>query len=167
MEKKTKNIIAIAIILILVIGIFLTIHFSKNDNQLNRFTEVNAPVFNGVLKDNSVHKNRDNLKDKRVFPADKDSMLEEDDDDELETSEFKFSDDDDDDDFETSESLIEGHVFDNRSFSQLPNNSISGIYVVLLCIESFLLGGTIMYLVMNNINNSQIVIEEKTRKTKK
>ena len=140
MDKKTKNIVSISVIVVLIISIILTIHFANSSNKNDFINGRGMPSFSNNQKGSMDDKKTGNENipsgfDKNNRPSNR----------------IPSSD---------------NNIFD---MNNLPNrsNGIETKYVVLLTVESFLLGGAVMYLIINNINSDNSKNEkEKTTKKK-
>ena len=160
MSKKNKNIIILSIDIFLIIAIILTIHFAK-DNSSPRFDNIQSNEnFNDFRKNNDNDKAKPSINNKNGDEStDTIENQEEQDNKDILTNKYeKDNDNNKRPDYKAN--------FDNDLIA-MPRNGQSGMptkYVVLLSLEIFLLGGGVMYLIMNNIDDN---INKKTIKNKK
>lgn len=157
MDKKTKNIIAIVIIVILFVGIILTFHFGRVNGSKNYINDQRIQMFDNSQRD-------DNNKERPSFPSDNDISANND------------SNQNDDSITERKDSRSNRPSGNVPSFNKddmkdignvsMPNRegTFTTKYVVLLCVESLLLGGAIMYIINNNLGKETIKNVEKTTK---
>jgi len=104
MNKKTKNIISIVIIVVLIVSMILTVYFGKDHHKI--INNRNLPSFN----------NRQNDNQGRMMPRQ------------------------------------ENNKIDQDNYNK-PNRvgTMNTISIILINAQSFLLGGTIVFIIMNNI----------------
>ncbi len=163
MTKKNKNIIAIFVIVVLLICLGLTFHFAKNDRGGFKVDNKNT-----TFRDN-LRKNENSIEDNNIK---KDS--EESEDAVTETSDKRTKRD------SAKRRNLPSNFDKNGEFNPktvMPNGfnqnrGMSTKYVILIAAECFLLGGAVVYLIMNNLEKETKVIEtriveEKETKRKK
>ena len=150
MTKKNKNIIVIIIIFVLLVCLGLTIYFAGCDKKSSikyNDTRITLPRQN----------NRNNQR-KYNIPNKKDKSNPSDEKEESDTTKEKTS-------LEESNnnvSFLSNNRFNRQIMIPSENRSTKGLsskYVVLISIETFLLGASIMYLIMNNIDNEQKIVD--------
>ena len=140
MTKKNKNIITLLIIFILIIIMSLTIYFFKSHNYRDFGYGQSIPITDNYDDTFNRRQEEDN---KNRFNVDDNKVL-------------KYN------------NQQNNHRFIKPIFNSRSNNSTR--YIVLLCLETFLLGNCVMYLIINNIDrkdNGKIVeVLDKTKKNK-
>ena len=147
MTKKNKNIIVIIIIFVLLVCLGLTIYFAGCDKK-------SSIKYNDTRITLPRQDNRNNQR-KYNIPNKKDKSNPSDEKEESDTTKEKTS-------LEESNNIV-SFLSNNRQI-MIPseNRSTKGLsskYVVLISIETFLLGASIMYLIMNNIDNEQKIVD--------
>ena len=161
MTKKNKNIIAISIIVILIASILLTLHCAREHG------------IRSIRQDGNFQY----LKEYHEETSDEGSLYEEEDILESELDDYDDINLPTDEEEKTRENIaknsdktLDKKIAPRRSvnYGRIPNRegNISTGYVTLLCIESFLLGGSVLYLIMNNMDTCEYE-EIKTKKSKK
>ncbi len=69
MERKTKNIITISLIVILIIGIVLTVHFAKTSGSKNFVNDRNIQMMDRMKKDADAKEKANLPEDSEITPS--------------------------------------------------------------------------------------------------
>lgn len=153
MDKKTRNIIAIIISVLLVLGIILTIHFAREDGSRDF-------RINDFQRREYSERENNGTKGKKIpnFPNRKSDTIKEETTEEDEVKDSKII----SDESKPNKPSCDNYRINDIDFDSVVNRggTFSTKYMILLSIGTFLLGGSIMYLVMNNISKE----EKKTKK---
>lgn len=160
MTKKNKNIIVVIVIFVLLICLGLTIYFAGCERKTPvRYNDTRITLPSRDSRKYERKNNIPNTKDSTDLPNKKE---------ESDITQEKTL-------FEESDNIA-SYLSGNRTNKQVMiprgNESTKGLsskYVVLISIETFLLGASIMYLIMNNIDKDNeiidaTIIEKKTKK---
>ena len=182
MNRKNKNIIVISIIIVLLVCLGLTIHFAKTDNY-DKFDFSNNDQmmerFPGS-QDNRPSSDSQNRNRRFEKPGNRQDSTTDESKDKNEDREDEKTPNNTANELESDYLVTELGQGKQKDFNNnqliMPSNfkqseSISTKYVVLIGIETFLLGASIMYLIMNNIEREEKVVEamvvEKDKKSGK
>ena len=166
MSKEAKNTIALIFMFVLIIAMALTIYFGKGNKTNNNGVMGNNPPImeKGNLPNDRDFRERDDIRDRmpNKNTKEEDSKLEE-------TSATTAS----DEAGSLTNRLPQGNMPNMPGNFSVPQEAKTNDFnVMLLTIESFFLGATIMFLIMNNINNKETiryveVVKEKENKKEK
>ena len=166
MSKEAKNTIALIFMFVLIIAMALTIYFGKGNKTNNNGVMGNNPPImeKGNLPNDRDFRERDDIRDRmpNKNTKEEDSKLEE-------TSAATAS----DEAGSLTNRLPQGNMPNMPGNFSVPQEAKTNDFnVMLLTIESFFLGATIMFLIMNNINNKETikyveVVKEKENKKEK
>ena len=165
MTKKNKNIIVIIIIFVLLVSLGLTIYFAgceKKSSIKYNDTRISLP-----RQDNRNNQRKYNIPNKRDNSNSPNEKEESDTDINKEKTSLEETD--------NNVSYLSNNRFNRQIMIPSDNRSTRGLsskYVVLISIETFLLGASIMYLIMNNIDNEHkivdaTIVEKETKKERK
>ena len=154
MTRRNKNIILSAIIIVLVVCLGLTFYFGREKesfiNSMPNFYRYNSAVKNEKKTDSkSANRKKEELKDA------------------LTEDEFQEEETNDNEDSKkealTNKKCVGEKCIPNNNF-KIRNNrtNYSTKTVVLISVETFLLGAAVMYLVVNNLDKE----EKKAKKSK-
>ena len=154
MTKKSKNIIAIIIIIVLLISLGLTFHCAKTSERDNTM----------MIKDNQMMertKKEQVERDLRKKEQESDKEIVEDKNDATIQNNTNLED--------KANQLRKPDPRDARGSTRQmakangirENKAISLKHVILIVLETFLLGGSVMFLIMNNINKEESIVYKK------
>ncbi len=158
MTKKNKNIITISVIAVLIICIIVTVCFAKDDKDKN----IVPDKYFSATGEYKISEAKKDSPDDEIIDATEDELI---------TSDTEISRDEELDDEKITEDNKKGDYIKKSKRGKVPHDnqdeykrlnyppcdgtSISTKYVILLCFETFLLGSSVMYLIMNNIDKEK------------